>query len=86
MQKFQVNSQPYKNDQLFSCSSFGKLSVSADRKWEDIFHHCYTILGCQEGQMVESSKAWETVAVMVSNGRKALKDDSKRYGKIDAFD
>ena len=32
--------------------------------------------------MVESGKAWETVAVMVSNGRKALKDDSKRYGRV----
>ena len=62
--------------------TFGKMAVAADWKWEDIFHHCYTILGCHGDREVETSKAWEIVAVMVSNGRKALKDDGKRSALI----
>ncbi|CAH1788427.1 unnamed protein product [Owenia fusiformis] len=55
--------------------TFGTLSVSADRKWEEIFQHCRTVLGCQEGETtVDSQKAWEMVAIVISNGKKRLQD------------
>lgn len=59
---------------IYLNSSFGTLSVSADKKWTDMFLHCQGLLGCHDNIMVHSDKAWEAVAVMVSANKKALKD------------
>ena len=56
--------------------TYGKLSVPADRKWLDIYRHCYVMLGCTSDdlQQCDSGKAWEMIAVIVSAGRKATFD------------
>ncbi|KAI8761234.1 alsin, partial [Biomphalaria glabrata] len=56
---------------------FGRLCVSADNKWEDIFSHCWAILGQSlvnsAKSRTDTEKAWELVAVMVTSGRNSLK-------------
>ncbi|KAK7113743.1 alsin-like isoform X2 [Littorina saxatilis] len=57
---------------------YGKLSVSADKKWEDIFLHCCGSLGHDgHGRVINTSKAWEMVAVAVSSGKKQIKEMQK---------
>ncbi|XP_064646318.1 alsin-like isoform X2 [Lineus longissimus] len=59
--------------------TFGALCVPPDRKWEGIFDHCRAILRCQAGNgKPDCNKAWEMVAVMVSAGKKALRDSENR--------
>lgn len=54
------------------------LSVSADKKWDDIFHHCCSSLGHDtHDRSVNTKKAWEMVAVAVSNGKKQIKEMQK---------
>lgn len=64
---------------LFCARTFGQLSVSADNKWVDIYRHCYLLLGCSDEVIVETDKAWEAVAVMVTNSKKAMKGKIKRF-------
>ncbi|KAH9513797.1 agglutinin-like protein 2 [Bulinus truncatus] len=56
---------------------FGRLCVSADNKWEDIFTHTWSVLGqnviTSSQFQANTDKAWELVAVMVTSGRKTLK-------------
>ncbi|XP_005106198.1 alsin isoform X2 [Aplysia californica] len=58
---------------------FGRLCVTPDAKWTDIFSHVTLSLGHslfnKQQAPADAEKAWETVAVMVSAGRKALKED-----------
>ncbi|GFO44565.1 alsin [Plakobranchus ocellatus] len=57
---------------------FGHLCVSADSKWTDIFSHTISSLAQTQIKSQTSDpkeKAWEVVAIMVSAGRKALKND-----------
>ncbi|GAB1600522.1 alsin-like isoform X1 [Argonauta hians] len=54
--------------------TYGTLSVSADRKWEDIFSHCKSMLGYNGEGKADPSKAWQSVAVMISSGKKTLSD------------
>ena len=45
---------------MFYCfRSFAKLSVSAERKWTDIFRHCHEWLGAENGKLVDSAKVVE---------------------------
>ncbi|XP_059158810.1 alsin-like [Physella acuta] len=57
---------------------FGRLCVPADVKWKDIFSHTESSLGqghsAQTLTQADTERAWEVVAVMVSAGRKILKD------------
>ncbi|CAG5119646.1 unnamed protein product [Candidula unifasciata] len=59
---------------------FGKLGVSADNKWTDIFSHTAASIG-QSGlgkgiSQEDTDKAWDTVAVMLTSGRQAVKEGS----------
>ena len=55
--------------------SFGRLSVPAGRKWEDLFDMCCVILGCSEkNSEVNTARAWEKVASVVAMGRKNATD------------
>lgn len=60
------------------------MSVPPDRKWQDIFAHCYTLLGCDMSQgifpppPVEPSKAWEKVAALLALAKKAHREASDR--------
>ena len=59
---------------------YGQLSVPADRKWDDIFHHCCSSLGHDDpGHMINTNKAWEMVAVAVSSGKKQIKEMQKMF-------
>ena len=55
--------------------SFGKLSVTAERKWTDIFRHCNEWLGAENGQLVDSAKAWSIVAIAIANGKKSVREN-----------
>ncbi|CAE1150413.1 ALS2 [Acanthosepion pharaonis] len=54
--------------------TYGSLSVTADRKWEDIFSHCKAMLGYTGEGKADTGKAWESVAVMITRGKKTLND------------
>ncbi|XP_076459413.1 LOW QUALITY PROTEIN: alsin-like [Babylonia areolata] len=57
---------------------YTKLAVPADKKWDDIFHHCCSLLGHDtHDRSINTKKAWEMVAVAVSNGKKQLKEMQK---------
>ena len=52
--------------------------MSADKKWDDIFHHCCSSLGHDgHNRLINTKKAWEMVAVAVSSGKKQLKEMQK---------
>ncbi|XP_041374852.1 alsin-like isoform X2 [Gigantopelta aegis] len=53
---------------------YSKLSVPADKKWEDIFHHCSLLLGYGGMGKADTAKAWETVAIMITAGRDTVKE------------
>lgn len=48
--------------------------MTADRKWEDIFSHCKAMLGYTGEGKADTGKAWESVAVMITRGKKTLND------------
>ena len=55
------------------CRYYGQLSVSADRKWDDIFLHCCSAMGHDGNhRMVNTKKAWDMVAVAVSTGKNQI--------------
>ncbi|XP_071103612.1 alsin-like isoform X2 [Haliotis cracherodii] len=56
---------------------YGKLSVPAEHKWADIFRHCCSLLGYKGDGKSNSDKAWESVAVFLTTGRKHLKEMEK---------
>ena len=58
---------------------YGQLSVPADKKWDDIFHHCCSALGHDGSGRTNTSKAWEMVAVAVSSGKKQIKEMQKMF-------
>lgn len=53
-------------------SHYGKMSVPADSKWEGMFQHCRTVFGVKGRDKVDSRKAWDGVAVVVSKGRQVI--------------
>lgn len=58
-------------------SVYGSLAVPPDNKWEDIFRHCNAMLGYSGEGKPDLTKAWESVAVSVSAGRKTIRDAAK---------
>jgi hypothetical protein len=63
------------------CRYYGQLSVPADKKWDEIFHHCCAAMG-HDGHttlMVNTKKAWDMVAVAVSTGKKHLLEMQETY-------
>ena len=60
---------------VFFRRSFGRLSVPASRKWEELFDMCCVTLGCSEKSEVNTAKAWEKVASMVAMGQKHATDE-----------
>lgn len=45
--------------------TFGKYSVPAERKWEDLFRYTRAMLGCIDDKPASADKVWENVAVRV---------------------
>ena len=58
---------------------YSKHSVPADKKWEDIFHHCSLLLGYSGQGKADTAKAWEAVAIMITAGRDTVKELTKRW-------
>ncbi|KAJ8319767.1 hypothetical protein KUTeg_001354 [Tegillarca granosa] len=69
---------------IVSSKYYGKFSVKAERKWNDLFQNCHYILGYKGQGKPASEKAWEVVAVMVSKGKRRYlmseKTKSRRSG------
>ncbi|XP_050388946.2 alsin isoform X1 [Patella vulgata] len=57
--------------------TYGKLSVPADSKWSDIFKHTLALLGYLESKN-NPNKAWEVVAVKLTQGQKKIKELEKK--------
>ncbi|ELU11746.1 hypothetical protein CAPTEDRAFT_112695, partial [Capitella teleta] len=65
-------------------STFGQMSVSADRKWQALFAHCYSLLGCDVSLTfppppVRPDKAWQRVAAVLAMAKKVQKERSSNY-------
>nr|XP_006820146.1 PREDICTED: alsin-like [Saccoglossus kowalevskii] len=48
----------------------GQYVVEAENKWEEIFTHCKSTLGCHDKIVPSPHKAWEAVAVALSAGKR----------------
>ncbi|ESO94409.1 hypothetical protein LOTGIDRAFT_145057, partial [Lottia gigantea] len=56
---------------------YGKLSVPADKKWNEIFKHTLALLGYLDSKK-NPNKAWEVVAVRLTQGQKVIKELERR--------
>lgn len=59
----------------------GTLAVSADEKWKAAFEECWSQLGCESPGQGESRKAWNSIAVALTNNRRQQRDSPEQLSR-----
>lgn len=66
-------------------NAFGTLCVLSCDKWNDMFRHCREQLGVEESA-ADTQRAWESMAVVITNWKKHLKPTRSRQFQLAAAD
>ncbi|XP_066542491.1 alsin isoform X2 [Hoplias malabaricus] len=52
----------------------GRYAVPAEQKWKAVFEECWSRLGCESPGQGENKRAWENIAVILTNSRREQTD------------
>lgn len=59
---------------VFVCSKLGRLAVHSEEKWKAVFVECWHRLGCDSPGQVETSTAWDNIAIALTANRRQQRD------------
>ncbi|XP_047432727.1 alsin isoform X2 [Mugil cephalus] len=59
----------------------GRLCVSAEDKWQEVFEECWSQLGCDAPGRGDNSRAWENIAVALTTTRQHIHDSPEMLSR-----